>query len=74
MKMFLLILGTIAFMVVFGVVAFVATILVLMQLGLSLHDNYEYYGQYPFLVWGPAVIAFLTPAVIASHSYHRRNR
>ncbi len=43
-------------MVVSGVVTLFVTILILMELGLKFHGNYEYYGQYPVLVWGPAVI------------------
>jgi hypothetical protein len=74
MKLFLSILGILASMIVSGAVAFFVTILVLMQLGLSLHDNYEYYGRYPLLVWGPASLAFVTPAVIASQVSRRRGR
>jgi hypothetical protein len=72
MKSTFFILGIIASMVICGAVALFATILILMQLGLSLHDNYEYYGQYPLLVWGPAVIAFVMPAALASQVLRRR--
>lgn len=60
------ILGTIACMVVCGVVTFFVTVLVLMQLGLSLHGNYEHYGQNSWLVWGPAAIMFVLPAALAA--------
>jgi hypothetical protein len=53
-----------AAMVVSGVVTLFVTMLILMELGSKFHGNYEYYGQYPVLVWGPAVIGFLAPGVL----------
>ena len=60
------ILWTLALMVVCGVVAFVATLASLMELGLKLHNNYEYYGGYPavLLIYGCGIIGFLAPAVV----------
>jgi hypothetical protein len=57
--------GLIAAMILCAVVVFFGNMLLLMELGTARHGNYEHYGQFPLLVWGPAVGAFLLPAVIA---------
>jgi hypothetical protein len=57
--------GLIAAMVLCAVVVFFGNIYLLMELGTARHRNYEYYGQFPLLVWGAAVVAFLLPAAIA---------
>jgi hypothetical protein len=52
-------------MVLSGAVTLLLTGLVLVSLGLRFHGNYEHYGiNYPLLIWGPAVIAFLAPGVV----------
>ena len=58
------IVATGASMAVGGAVTFFVTILVLMELGTKFHDNYEYYGRYPVLFLGPAVLGFLAPGVV----------
>ena len=55
------IVGTLALMVVSGIVTLAVTITYLMNLGMKRHDNYEYYAAF---VWGPAVIGFLAPGVV----------
>ena len=62
---FVRMLAALAAMVVSGVVTLFVTILILMKLGSKFHGDYEYYSQYPVLVWGPAVIGFLAPGVLA---------
>ena len=54
-----------AAMVASGIVALFVTLLTLMKLGSKFHGNYEYYGQYPVLIWGAALIGFLTPGLLA---------
>ena len=64
-----IIFGTLFLMVVSGIVTFAVTTTYWMNLGIKRHDNYEYYAYYawyaPALVWGPAVIGFLFPEVVA---------
>jgi hypothetical protein len=57
--------GLIVAMIVCAVVVFFGNMFLLMELGLARYGNYEYYGQFPLLVWGPAVAAFLLPAIVA---------
>ena len=47
-----------------GIVCFFGSIFFLMQLGLQRFDNYEYYGQYPVLYFGPGVAGFLIPWIV----------
>ena len=57
--------ATLTSMAVCGAGTLFGTILILMMLGSKYHDNYEYYGiNYPVLVWGPAVLGFLTPGFL----------
>jgi hypothetical protein len=65
------VLGAIALMVAGGFFAFGAAATFLMNLGIKLHSNYEYYGQmfyggYPSLVFifGISAIGFLAPGFI----------
>jgi len=51
-------------MVVSGAATFGVTMLCLMELGMKLHNNYEYYGHYRVLVLGPAAIGFLAPGIV----------
>jgi hypothetical protein len=53
-------------MVLWGFVAFLASTGVLMQLGTRWHNNYEYFGNYPVLYFGPALLAFIAPAILSS--------
>ena len=48
-----------------GLVFFLRSIFVLMEIGLSRYDNYEYYGQYPALYVVPGIIGLCLPAVLA---------
>lgn len=41
-----------------------ASVIVLMSLGLELHGNYEYYGNYPVLYLGPGILGFLAPPLL----------
>lgn len=53
-------------MVVSGVITFLVTVYILMDLGARYHGNYEHYGQqYGVLTWAPVVIGFLAPGVLA---------
>jgi hypothetical protein len=56
--------ATVVSMVVSGAVTLFVAILILTELGTKFHNNYEYYGQYPVLFWGPALIGFLAPGVV----------
>lgn len=51
--------------VVSGMVCFFGAIFILMQIGLSRFDNYEYYGQYPALYVVPGVVGLFLPALVA---------
>ena len=54
-----------AAMVVGGSVTLFVTLLILMEMGLKYHGNYEYYGhQNPVLIWGIALIGCLAPGVL----------
>jgi hypothetical protein len=63
------ILGTLALMVTCGVIAFGAAVSFLMNLGLKLHDNYEYYGGFLGLVFtiGSGAIGFVAPTILVWH-------
>ncbi len=50
-------LGIVFLTVLSGGVCFVVSVLVLMQLGLHYHGNYEYYGDYPILFLGRSASA-----------------
>jgi hypothetical protein len=62
-------LGTLVLMVVCAIVCgiggFAMAGVFLMFLGLSLHNNYEYYGRFPgtLLLYGSGGIGFLAPVV-----------
>jgi hypothetical protein len=60
-------LGILLLMPVCGVFALAMATFLLIQLGLALHHNYEYYGLYGggVLVYGSGAIGFLAPAVVA---------
>ena len=55
--------GLVCMMTACGLVTLVVSVMVLMSLGLKLHGNYEYFGNYPLLYLGPAAIGFLAPAL-----------
>ena len=60
------IIGTIALMIVCGIVAMLMAATFLMNLGLKRHDNYEYYGSIAIPVIVLCGIAgFMAPAVFA---------
>jgi hypothetical protein len=59
------ILGTLVLMVASGIVAFVVSVWLLMHLGMRWHNNYEYYGDYPVLYLGPALVAFIAPVIVS---------
>jgi hypothetical protein len=58
--------GTLALMVVCGVIAFLAAVSFLMNLGLKLHGNYEYYGSFPsvLFVYASGGLGFVSPALL----------
>lgn len=70
------IVGTLAWMVVSGIVTLPVTIMSLIGLGFALHDgNREYYFYtFPALLWVPPVIGFLTPGVVVWYRLKRRTR
>ena len=51
--------------IVSGLVFFLGSIFVLMQVGLSRFDNYEYYGQYPALYVVPGLVGPFLPSIVA---------
>ena len=59
-------------MVLWGFVAFVVSVTVLMQLGTHWHNNYEYYGDSPIFYGGPTLLAFITPDILAE--WRRRSK
>jgi len=70
--------GTLALMVVSGIVLYVTAILIVMELGIKFHGNFEYYAQnYPILglpfIFGLGAIGFLAPGVVVWH-LHKRER
>jgi hypothetical protein len=69
-----IILGTLVLMVASGIVTLVVAIFFFAGLGLRLHDNYEYYGKYPLLFFGPAAIGFLAPGVVVWYLHKRGTR
>ncbi len=48
-----------------GLVTYIATVMVLMQLGIRASNNYDHYTNNLFLLLGPAIFAFLTPAIFS---------
>jgi hypothetical protein len=52
-----------------GFVFLAAAILILMNLGLKYHDNYEYYGQYPALYIGPGIVGLLVGYFLPSLTF-----
>ena len=59
-------------MVLWGFVAFVVSVTVLMQLGTHWHNNYKYYGDSPICYWGPTLLAFITRVILAE--WRRRSK
>ena len=67
--------GLIATMVVSGIITFLLTVYILMDLGSRYHGNYEYYGQqFGVLTWVPVVIGFLAPGLLAGLLWLWRQR
>jgi hypothetical protein len=60
------IVGTFALMVVCGVIAFLTAVSFLMNLGLKLHDSYEYYGSFPsvLFVFAFGLLGFVSPGLL----------
>jgi hypothetical protein len=58
--------SALALMVVCGIAAFLAAASFMMNLGLKLHANYEYYGTFPsvLFVYGCGVVGFVSPALL----------
>ena len=52
-------------MTLWGFIAFVICVSILMQLGTRWHGNYEYFGSNPVLYLGPTFVAFMAPVVIS---------
>jgi hypothetical protein len=73
MRKFLMILLTMAGMVVTGLGAYLATIMLLMALGTKYHGNYEYFGQTPAapLVFVAGGLGFLVPGIAARYFFIR---
>lgn len=51
--------------IVSGLVFFVGSIFILMEIGLARYDNYEYYGQYPALYVVPGLVGLFLPSLVA---------
>jgi len=51
--------------VVFGFLSFLGSISILMQIGLSRYDNYEYYGNLWPLYVVPGLVGFVFPSIVA---------
>ena len=73
MRTLLKILGTLALMVISGGIAFGAAVLFLMELGLRVHGNFEYYGPSGpsfgsllgvVFIFGSGAIGFVAPAIL----------
>lgn len=66
-------LGAVVLMGACGLVAYVGALTFLMNLGLKLHDNYEYYGGFcgSIFIFGSGAIGFAAPGAIL---WHLRNR
>lgn len=47
-----------------GVICVGIAVVILMQLGIKWHGNYEYYGRYPALYLIPGVIGFFLPPLV----------
>ena len=69
------IVGTLALMVVSGIVTYAVTAYISMVVGLQLHGNYEYYYlEYPAVFFGLPVIGLLAPAVVVWYLHKRGTR
>ena len=55
-----------------GLVFFLGSVFILMQVGISRHGNYEYYGKYWFLYVVPGVIGFVLPTIVAWLCYRKK--
>jgi hypothetical protein len=51
--------------IVSGLVFFFGSIFILMEIGLSRYDNYEYFGQYPALYVVPGLVGLFLPSIVA---------
>lgn len=51
--------------IVSGLVFFFGSIFILMNIGLSRHDNYEYYGKYWALYVVPGILGLVLPSITA---------
>jgi hypothetical protein len=60
------ILGTLLLMVVCGIIAFLTAISFLMNVGLKLHGNYEYYGSFPWVlfIYISGIVGFVSPRLL----------
>jgi len=67
------VLAALALMVASAIATFAVTVLVLIDQGLRRHGNYEYYGNYPALLLGPALVSFVASGVIVWH-LHKKGR
>ena len=68
------IVGTLALMVVSGIVTLAAVIVIPMELGLRRYDNYMYYDVSWALGWGLVVIGFLAPGVVVGVVWYLHKR
>ena len=48
-----------------AVLFFFGSIILLMQVGLARHNNYEYYGNYPALYLVPPLVGYFLPSLLA---------
>ena len=62
------ILGTLALMVVSGIVTWAVAAFILIDLGSRLHGDYDYYGKYVLLF---AAIGFLAPGILVWYLHKR---
>ena len=71
-----IIVGTLALMVVSGIVTFFAVSFFLFNFALQHYDNYMYYDTHPVsaLAWGAIVIGFLAPGVVVWYLHKRTTR
>lgn len=56
--------GFLLVMAISGVICLIVSVYMLVELGLNLHGDYEYYGRYPALFVTPAVVGFFAPLLI----------
>jgi hypothetical protein len=57
-------LGILLLMAISGVVWYLVSVFVFFALGVSLHDNYEYYGRYPAIFLTAALVGFFFPLLV----------